>query len=278
MHRETMAASRPATRQGKQYHIECGPGDVAEYVLLPGDPDRVPKIAEPWDEKREVAAHREFRIMTGKLDGTGLSACSTGIGCPAAAIAVEELANVGAKTFIRVGSCGAIKSGIECGDLVIASGAVRLDGTSEQYVRPEYPAAASYEPTVALIQACEKLGYRYHVGIIASSDSFYLGQSRPGFKDYETSASRNLISDLRKANVIGFEMETSTVFVLANIYGLRAGSICAVYANRTKDEFIAGAGETECVRAANEAVKILSEWDAKKSKAGKPWYYPNLKP
>lgn len=272
----SIRAARPETQEKRQYHIACGPGDIGEYVFLPGDPDRVPKIAQSWDNAREVASHREYRIMTGQLAATKVSACSTGIGCPAAAIAVEELAAIGAKTFIRVGSCGAIKPGIECGDLLIASAAVRLDGTSMQYVRPEYPAAASFELTSALIQACEKLGFRYHVGVIASSDSFYLGQSRLGFKDYETTESRNLIADLQKANVIGFEMETSTIFVLSNIYGLRAGSICAVYANRTKDEFVAGAGENECVQAANEAVRILSHWDALRSRAAKRWFYPDL--
>jgi uridine phosphorylase len=114
------------------------------------------------------------------------------------------------------------------------------------------------------------------VGVIASSDSFYLGQSRLGFKNYETAASRDLIGDLQKANVIGFEMETSTIFVLSNIYDLRAGSICAVYANRTKDEFVAGAGEKECVHAANEAVRILSHWDSLRNRAGRRWFYPDL--
>lgn len=276
MPEEKVSAARPQTTKGQQYHIACGPGDVAKYVLLPGDPDRVPKIAQLWDQSREVASHREYRVMTGRIGSTDISACSTGIGCPAAAIAVEELAAIGATTFIRVGSCGAIQPGIECGDLLIASGAVRLDGTSEQYVRPEYPAAGNHETTMALIQACESLGFRYHVGIIASSDSFYVGQSRPGLGGYETMASKNLIMDMQKANVIGFEMETSTIYVLSNIYRLRAGAICAVYANRTKDQFVAGAGEIECIRAGNEAVKILSEWDSRKSAAQKRWFYPAL--
>ncbi|OYT61045.1 MAG: uridine phosphorylase [Desulfurococcales archaeon ex4484_217_1] len=271
-----VSAAVPQTEKGKQYHIHCKPGDVAPYVLLPGDPGRVYRIAKYWDEKREVAKHREYVTFTGKYRGAPISATSTGIGGPAAAIAVEELLRVGAHTFIRVGTTGAIQKFIGVGDLIITTAAVRLDGTSKQYVFTEYPAAASYEVVLALIEAAESLGVKYHVGISASTDSFYTGQGRPGFKGYMLSWMKNIISDLQRANVLNFEMESSTIFTLANIYGARAGSVCAAVANRVTDEFIVDAGVEDAIKVANEAVRILYGWDNIKTKKGKKYFYPSL--
>ena len=176
-----MSAREP--RSGKEfYHVRVKPGDISGYVLLPGDPGRVPIIAELWDERWEVSFHREFRVWSGKIDGKPISACSTGIGCPSAAIAVEELARAGAHTFIRVGSTGAIQPEIELGDLIISVAAMKLEGTSLQYAPSAYPAYADYEVVLALIEAAESLNLRYHLGVTASTDSFYLGQSRPGFR------------------------------------------------------------------------------------------------
>lgn len=271
-----VSADRPQTKEGYQYHIACRPGDVARYVLLPGDPERVPKISSLWDEAEEIAFHREYRTHTGKYKGVQISVTSTGIGGPSSAIAVEELATIGADTFIRVGSTGAIQPGMEIGDLIIARAAVRLEGTSKQYVRVEYPAAADLEVTLALIEAAESLGVRYHLGITASTDSFYLGQGRPGLKGYFPSFAKNILDDLRQANVTNFEMEAATLFTLASIYGLRAGCVCAVFANRVTNEF-GKAGEKEAALVASEAVKILAEWDEEKEKAGKKVWFPGLR-
>jgi len=257
-----------------QYHIRCRPGDIAPYVLLPGDPDRVPLISSFWDERREVAKHREYTTHTGRYKGAPISATSTGIGGPAASIAVEELLRVGASTLIRVGTTGAIQRDIRIGDLVIATGAVRLDGASQEYVMAEYPALAHLEVVLALIEAAESLGARYHVGIVASTDTFYTGQSRPGFKGYQPSWSPSLMADLQAAGVLSFEMEASTVFTLASIYGARAGAVLAVLANRVTDEFVPEAGVEDAVRVANEAVRILHEWDA--LKGGKKHLHPSL--
>ncbi|MHA1740652.1 MAG: nucleoside phosphorylase, partial [Candidatus Thorarchaeota archaeon] len=205
-----VSATRPVTEDRKQYHLEVAEGDVAPTVLLPGDPQRVEKISAYWDEAREVASHRQFVTHTGRYKGAPISACSTGIGGPGTAIVIEELANVGARNFIRVGSTATLKSDIELGDLIISTSAVRLEGTSRQYVRPEYPASASYEVVLALVEAAESLGLRYHLGISASTDSFYLGQSRPGFNGYVQTMSENLIKDLTRANVANFEMEAAT--------------------------------------------------------------------
>lgn len=270
-----ISAERPETIEKRQYHIGLKPGDVSKYVLLPGDPERVEKIAELWDEARFVAQHREFLTYSGKYKGVPISATSTGIGCPSTAIAVEELAAVGADTFIRVGSTGAIKEDVKCGDLIISTAAVRREGTSRQYVELGYPAIASYEVVLALIQACEELGYRYHVGITCSTDSFYVGQGRRGFKGYWQSWMDKIIPDLQKARVLNFEMECSTLFTLANLFGLRSGAICAVYANRVIDEFKI-AGEMEACKAACEAVKILKEWDDLKEKAKKRFWFPKI--
>ena len=269
-----VSADIPQTKEGLQYHIQCKPGDVAPYVLLPGDPERVERISKYWDEKRFVARHREYVTHTGKYKGAPISATSTGIGGPAAAIAVEELLRVGANTFIRVGTTGTIRREIKIGDLIITTASVRLDGTSKQYVCVEYPASAHYEVVLALIESAESLGVRYHVGVTASTDAFYAGQARPGYKGYRQSWMAHLIKDLQAANVLNFEMETSTIFTLANIYGARAGAVCAVLANRVTNEFIADAGVEDAIKVANEAVKILYEWDS--LKGDKKFFHPSM--
>jgi len=248
---------------------------VSGYVLLPGDPGRVPLIAELWDEGREIAYHREFRVWTGSVRGRPITACSTGIGASSAAIAVEELARAGAHTFIRVGSTGAIQPEIELGDLIISVAAVRLEGVSDEYAPPGYPAFADYEVLLALIEAAESLNVRYHVGVTATTDSFHLGQGRRGYRGYTWSYSERLIEDLRRMRVLSLEMETSAIFTLASIYGLRAGSICAVFANRVRGEF-GVAGEREAARVAVEAIKIIQEWDELRRGLGKRRVYPSL--
>ncbi|MEA1904636.1 MAG: uridine phosphorylase [Candidatus Hadarchaeota archaeon] len=264
-----VSAERPETKEKRQYHISCAPGEVARYVLIPGDPERVPKIAKLWDESREVAHHREYRTFTGKAEGVPVSATSSGIGCPSLAIAVEELAAIGADTFIRVGSSGSIQREVKVGDLVISTGAVRLEGTSKQYVRVEYPAVANYEVLQALIRAAEKLDHRYHVGVMASTDSFYTGQGRPGRGGYSQSYLKDVVKDLQAARVLNFEMETASLLTIAGVYGFRAGSVCAAYANRVTGEFEAGKGEEEAAEVATEAVKILARMDEAKKRARK---------
>jgi len=273
--REKASAKHPIIGGGMQYHIRCKQGDVGRYVLLPGDPDRVPKIGQLWDSAKEVSAHREYRVWSGSIDEVKVSACSTGIGGPATAIAVEELAAIGGDTFIRVGSCGALRREVKPGDLAIATGAVRLDGTSRQYVGLEYPAVPSYDATLALIEAAEKLGFRYHLGYTASADSFYVGQGRPGFDRYLPAESEKTVNSLASVRVLTFEMEASTIFTLSGIYGLRAGCVCAVYANRITDDFRV-AGEEEACRTAVEAVRILSRWDRDREEKEKPYWYPSL--
>ena len=261
---------------GKQYHIACGKGDLAEFLLVPGDPDRVPKLAGFWESAKEISCHREFRSFTGKYRGVPISAMSSGIGPACMAIVVNEASRIGVHTFIRVGSTGAIQKDIDCGDVIISSAAVRLDCTSNCYVMPEYPAVASYEVVLALIEAAEGLGIsNYHVGVTATTADFYAGQNRSTVKECPP-CMEDLFPTLQKVGVLNFEMETATLYTLASLYGLRAGSICAVYANRCTNEFKPEAGEENAIKIANEATKILYEWDKKKRKKGKRWLFPSL--
>ena len=275
MGQKLVSAASPETSEGIQYHISAKKDQVGSYVFLPGDPDRVPKIAALWDSAHEVSSHREYRIWTGTLGETTVSACSTGIGCPAAAIAIEELGRIGADPFVRVGSCGSLIPELECGHLAISTAAVRLDGTSKQYVEPEYPAAPSLDVTLALIEAAEKLGKKYHVGYTASADSFYAGQGRPGIGGYLPTNAEQLVERLRRQNVITMEMEASTIFTLASLYGFRSGCVLAVYANRATDKF-AVKGEEDACQVAVEAVRILSSWDGDRQRAGKRQWSPSL--
>jgi len=269
-------ADKPSTIEGRQYHIQCKKGDLSKYLLVPGDPERVPKIASCWEGAMEVVYHREFRSFTGRYKGTEVSAVSSGIGPACMAIVVNEAVNVGVDTFIRVGSTGAIGEGIECGDLVISSAAVRLDGASQSYVMSEYPAHANYEVLLALIEAAESLGARYHVGITATTSDFYSGQARPSAHNHLQSRHHSMIRELREANVLNFEMECATLFTLSNLFNTRAGTVCAVYANRITNVFEPGAGEEDCIRVANEAVSILKRWDDRKKETGKKHIYPSL--
>lgn len=270
------SAEMPESEEGLQYHLRVKPGDVSKYVLLPGDPERVKRIASFWDDAWHVSSHREFTTYTGKYRGVLISSTSTGIGAPSTAIAIEELLRVGADTFIRVGTTGSLHKWIEVGDIIISTGAVRLEGTSKLYVMLGYPALASYEVVLALIEAAESIGVKYHVGLSASSDSFYVGQERPGFGGYIPPASRGLIEHLKRVNVLNFEMEASLIFTLSNLYGFRSGMVCATIANRDTGEIIPDAGVDEAIRVANEAVKIISEWDLVKERKNRKHVYPSL--
>ena len=266
-------ADRPVMNDNLQYHIHCKSGDINKYVLLPGDPGRVKLIADEWDESRFIASHREYTTYSGKYSGVPITACSTGIGGPGASIALEELAELGADTFIRIGTCGAIQENINCGDLIICSGAMRQDGTSDEYIDKTYPAIANHEIILALIEACERLGKTYHVGISCSTSSFYCGQARPGFKGYTQSFTENKIRDLQAAGVTNFEMEAATIFTLAGLYGMRAGAIFTVVADRNKNQFV-NKGTDDSIQAANLAVKILADWD--KLRGTRKFFYPGL--
>jgi uridine phosphorylase len=246
----------------KQYHIHCDVGDVAPYVLMPGDPGRADYISSFFDESSLIARNREFTTYTGKYKGVPITVTSTGIGCPSAAIALEELAKCGAETFIRVGTCGTFQD-LALGDLAIATGAVRNEGTTERFVNIRYPAVADICVTLALIESAHSSGLGYHVGIFQSDDALYAGS---GFKGYNQSIILP-VEDAKKARVLAADMESSALFVLSNLYGLRAGTI-ALIVNRIggglKPEeefyFTEKALENLC-RTACDSVKVLNGWD-----------------
>jgi uridine phosphorylase len=230
-------SSAVSRRPGPREHIRCDVGDVAEYVLLPGDPARVPVIAKHLDEARHIASSREYTTYTGSLDGTPVTITSTGIGGPSAAIAIEELAQLGARTFIRIGTCGAIHPDAHVGDLIVASGAVRDEGTTRQYAPLECPAVASPDVVQALRSAAVSRGFGHHVGIVHTTDSFY-GQHEPERMPISTQL-LNTHATLRNLGVLCSEMETATVFVVGGaVLGCRVGSVLAVAGNRTGREHL----------------------------------------
>ena len=216
----------------KEYHIGVGKGDVGEYVILPGDPKRCALIAKYFDEPVLVGDSREFVTYTGYLDGVKVSVTSTGIGGPSASIAMEELVKCGARTFIRVGTCGGMDINVKGGDLVIASGAIRFEGTSKEYAPIEFPAVADIEIVNALIKASKKLQFNYHVGVVQCKDSFY-GQHRP-----ETLPnSFELINKWDawvKLGTKASEMESAALFVVASYLGVRCGSVLLAVANQER--------------------------------------------
>ncbi len=210
----------------KEYHIGIAPGEIPELVLLPGDPYRAKKIAEEFfDNPQEIAKNREYWSYKGTWNGIPVAVCSTGIGCPSAAIALEELVRVGCKTFIRVGTSGAINHDIVSGDIVIFSGSVRDEGTSRQYVPIEFPAVANPETVIALTHAAEKRGIRYHVGIGHSKDAFY--SEHPDYVA-DPDSTRKKWAAMRKAHVLATEMEAAALFVIGHLRGVKVGAACVV--------------------------------------------------
>ena len=207
---------------GEQYHIGLKAGDVGKYVILPGDPKRCKKIAEYFDDAKLIADNREYTTYTGYLNGEKVTVTSTGIGGPSASIALEELVNIGADTFIRVGTCGGIDVDVKGGDLVIATGAIRMEGTTREYAPIEFPAVANLDIVNALVEAAKKSDTDYHVGIVQCKDSFY-GQHNPDRMpvSYELT---NKWEAWKRLGVLASEMESAALFTVAARLGVRAGS------------------------------------------------------
>lgn len=256
---KSSSAEKPEV-QGLQYHIRLKKGDIPLYVLTPGDPKRVAKIASLWDKNGFVADYRQYVTYKGEYKGVKLAAVSSGLGSPGLAIALEELARIGVKTVIRVGTCACLQPDMKIGDLVITTGAVRLDGASKDYVIPEYPAVAHYQVVEALIEAAKLHKVKYHVGITASTDTFYCGQGRPGFNDYLPSFKKDIVKDMQAAGVKNFEMEAGCLLTLASLFNVRAGAICVVVADRVRDKFeLSDAMEQKCALVASEAICLLQK-------------------
>ena len=252
----------------KQYHIHCVEGDVGRYCILPGDPGRCASIAEYFENPVLVAQNREYTVYTGTLLGEKVTVCSTGIGGPSAAIAMEELHNVGADTFIRVGTCGGNDLDVQSGDVVSASGAIRFEHTSMEYAPIEYPAVANYEVLSALVEAAERLEKKYHVGVVQCKDSFY-GQHSP----HKMPVSYELLQKWeawKRLGVKASEMESAALFVVADALKCRCGSNFHVVWNQEREA--AGLDQkmsedtSTAILVGVEALKILIEKDRQKNK------------
>ncbi|WP_312427530.1 uridine phosphorylase [Lacrimispora sp.] len=249
--------------EGKQYHLQVGKGDVGRYVILPGDPKRCALIAKYFDNPRLIADSREYVTYTGTLDGKSVSVTSTGIGGPSAAIALEELVMSGADTFIRVGTCGGMDVEVKSGDLVIANGAIRMEGTSREYAPIEFPAVPDFNVTGALAAAAKDLHKAYHVGVVQCKDSFY-GQHSPETKpvSYEL---LNKWEAWMKLGCKASEMESAALFVAASALKVRVGSIFLVLANQERARLGLEnpiVHDTEgAIRTAVEAIRLMIQQD-----------------
>lgn len=247
----------------KQFHIPLSKGDVGKYCILPGDPGRCEKIAKMLDNSSHLIQNREYNVYNGTLLDQTVTVCSTGIGGPSTAIAVEELVACGAEVLIRVGTSGGISLDVKSGDVVVASGAVRQDGTSREYAPPEFPAVPDAKVLMALMRAADKLGYSYHTGVVQSKDSFY-GQHSPK-RMPTSSALLEKWEAWKRLGVLASEMEASTLFTVGASLGVKTGAVFHVIWNQERadaglDTAADEAHDTEkAIRVAVEAIRILIE-------------------
>ena len=249
-----------------EYHIKLDKEHGAKYAILPGDPGRVEKIAALLDEPVQIACNREYNSYMGFLDGEKVLVISTGIGGPSAAICVEELVHIGVDTFIRVGTCGGMQASVDPGDLVIATGAIRMDGTSKEYMPIEFPAVADFEVTNAIYAAAEKLGYPKHTGVVQAKDSFY-GQHEPE----SMPAGPELLykwDAWKRGGCLASEMEGATLFIVSAVRKCRAGAVFhCVWNQEVSDSPMPKKRneDTSCaIKTAVEALRILIKQDKNK--------------
>lgn len=241
---------------GKEYHIGVGKGDVGEYVILPGDPKRCVKIASYFDDAKLVGDSREFVTYTGTLNGTKVSVTSTGIGGPSASIAMEELVKCGAHTFIRVGTCGGMDIEVKGGDIVIATGAIRFEGTSKEYAPIEFPAIANLDVVNALVKASNDLNAPHHVGVVQCKDAFY-GQHRPETLPNHAELLNKWDAWLR-LHTKASEMESAALFIVAQYLNVRCGSVFLTVANQERAKAgLENVQEHDTDRAIKVAIEAL---------------------
>ncbi len=244
---------------GKQYHIGVANGEVGKYVFLPGDPKRCEKIAAYFDEPQFIADSREYMTYTGYLDGVKVSVTSTGIGGPSASIAMEELTACGADTFVRVGTCGGMDVNVKSGDLVIATGAIRMEGTSREYAPIEFPAVADLEVVNALVEGANAIGAPYHTGVVQCKDSFY-GQHRPETLPNGEELLRKWDAWCRLGTKAS-EMESAALFTVAAYLHVRVGTVLLAVANQERAKLGLDNPQVHdtdrAIRAAIEAVRVL---------------------
>lgn len=280
MNRRFKSAEIVSTAEGRQYHIGLAPGEVAPYILLCGDPARARRVAGYFDIAGKPIANREYVTITGKYKKMPLTVMATGMGPDNTEIAFIELTQIVKNpSFIRIGSSGALKKGIELGDLVVSTGAVRLENTSTSYVFEGYPAVAHYEVLIAILEAVREKKLPHHIGLTATASGFYGAQARkiPGFPPRDP----DLPQKLESMNVLNLEMESSCLFTMAALSGARAGAVCAIYANRHKNEFIdhdtKDLAEKRCIETGLGAFEALAKLDRAKTKAKAKHWTPSMR-
>ncbi len=259
------SASRPTGSDGRTYHVGVKRGEVAPTIVLVGDPARAEMVADRFDRRTgKPVKNREYVTISGVRNGRPITVCATGMGCDNTEMAVVELLScVDRPDFLRIGSCGALQPETKVGDLIISTGALRLEATTLGFVRSEYPAVAHHEFVLALASAAERAKVRHRVGLTATTAGFYGWQARKGgaFEPREPGLDR----ELGRIGVENFEMEASALFVLASLKGLRAGAVCAAFASRPRDEFIDGKAKTAAEKRAVDvglaALDVLAEMD-----------------
>ncbi len=250
--------------EGMQYHIGVKTGEVGRYVLLPGDPKRCAKIAAYFEDPVLIADNREYVTYTGMLDGVRVSVTSTGIGGPSASIAMEELVKCGADTFVRIGTCGGMDIEVKGGDVVVATGAIRMEGTSKEYAPIEFPAVPDLDVTNALVTACKKLGITYHAGVVQCKDAFY-GQHNPELMPVSFELLQKWDAWLRMGCKAS-EMESAALFIVGQFLRVRVGSCFLVVANQEREKRglpNAQVHDTDiAIKTAIEALRVLIAQDA----------------
>jgi uridine phosphorylase len=241
----------------KQYHIKLGPGESAPFVIVPGDPGRVPLIASFLDNAVEVMSNREYCTYRGTYKGVDISVTSTGIGGPSAAICFEELAHVGAQVLIRVGTSGSLQPNVHLGDVVVASGSIRDEGTSQQYLPLAFPAVADFDVTSALKEASTQLNLTHHVGVVHCKDAFYgeMPGTLPTQRQWE-----NKWEIWHRSGALCTEMESSTLFIVGQVRGLKTGAILSVIGETRDGEVkIKKIGVEDAIKSALEACVLLEK-------------------
>ena len=261
-------ANQPKAENHGTLHLMLQTGDVPSAVLIPGAPERTLKMANHWTDVVEVASQREFKTVRGRYQNIPIAAVSTGIGAASSEICLSELHQVGVDTAIRVGTTGSIVPEFDLGDLIIVTGAVRQDGSSQTYIDPAYPAVADFEVVSALQEACERLGFRYGFGIAYTVGSFYIGQGRPIGKlgaSFFPESAENLFARLAHTGVTNIEMEAAGQLVIGRLHGMRMGCLLSVISNRITDRWGDNGGEDRACLAASEAIRILKERETQAS-------------
>ncbi|MBI2974017.1 MAG: nucleoside phosphorylase [Deltaproteobacteria bacterium] len=265
-----ITADMPQINEGRMYHIGLAKGEAAPFILMCGDPARVEKTASFLDEKSKPICHREYVTVTGKYKGIPVSVMATGMGPDNTEIAIVELSQIVSKpTLIRIGTSGALQPDIKIGDMVVSSGALRLENTSTCFVHEGYPAVACHEVILSLMTAAGKLNLKYHLGITATASGFYGAQGRK--TPFFTPKNTDILNELERMKILNMEMESSALFTMSSLAGFRSGTVCVVIAERTANKFIdkdtLARVEVDCIKIGLGAVEILAKMDKARGKA-----------